>query len=114
MPKTPANRPPESLRSRPDDAAVTIGGLARAAEVGVETVRYYQRRHLLAVPHSAGGVRRYPRAIIDRIRLIKRSQNLGFTLDEIRESIAGNLADGIATATLFEPHELTDFIEGTT
>ena len=85
MPKTPANRPRDSLRSRPNDAAVTIGGLARAAEVGVETVRYYQRRHLLAVPQRAGGVRRYPTAMIDRIRFIKRSQNLGFSLDEIRE-----------------------------
>src|ERR1035438_1353703 len=85
MPKTTANRAPARLPSRPDDAAVTIGGLARAAEVGVETVRYYQRRHLLAVPYSAGGVRRYPTAMIDRIRFIKRSQSLGFTLDEIRE-----------------------------
>jgi DNA-binding transcriptional MerR regulator len=48
-------------------------------------VRYYQRRRLLAVPHRAGGVRRYPAATIDRIRFIKRSQNLGFSLDEIRE-----------------------------
>jgi MerR family mercuric resistance operon transcriptional regulator len=53
--------------------------------VGVETVRYYQRRRLLAVPHSAGGVRRYPIATIDRIRFIKRSQDLGFSLEEIRE-----------------------------
>jgi MerR family mercuric resistance operon transcriptional regulator len=67
------------------DAAVTIGKLARAAEVGVETVRYYQRRRLLAVPQSAGGVRRYPTATIDRIRFIKRSQDLGFSLEEIRE-----------------------------
>jgi hypothetical protein len=50
MPKTAANRASATLPSRPDDAAVTIGGLARAAEVEVETVRYYQRRHLLAVP----------------------------------------------------------------
>src|ERR1022692_3701621 len=85
MPKTAANRPSVTLPSRPDEAKVTIGGLARAAEVGVETVRYYQRRDLLAVPHSAGRVRRYPAAMIDRIRFIKRSQNLGFTLDEIRE-----------------------------
>jgi Hg(II)-responsive transcriptional regulator len=84
MPKTAANRPSATLPARPDDAAVTIGGLARAAEVGVETVRYYQRRHLLAVPRSAGGVRQYPTAMIDRIRFIKRSQNLGFSLDEIR------------------------------
>jgi Hg(II)-responsive transcriptional regulator len=85
MPKTAAKRRSDSVPSRPDDAAVTIGGLARAAEVGVETIRYYQRRHLLAVPHSGAGVRRYPPAIVDRIRFIKRSQSLGFTLDEIRE-----------------------------
>jgi len=85
MPKATANPSPPTLPSRQDAASVTIGGLARAAEVGVETVRYYQRRHLLSVPHSAGGVRRYPAAMIDRIRFIKRSQSLGFTLDEIRE-----------------------------
>jgi DNA-binding transcriptional MerR regulator len=85
MPKTTANRAPATPTSRPDAASVTIGGLARAAEVGIETVRYYQRRHLLAVPHSPGGVRRYPAAVIDRIRFIKRSQSLGFTLDKIRE-----------------------------
>ena len=65
--------------------SVTIGGLARAAGVGVETVRYYQRRRLLPVPSGAGGIRRYPASMIDRIRFIKKSQNLGFTLDEIRE-----------------------------
>ena len=85
MPKIATNRIPATLPSRPDAAPVTIGGLARAAEVGVETVRYYQRRHLLAVPHSGAGVRRYPAGMIDRIRFIKRSQNLGFSLDEIRE-----------------------------
>jgi Hg(II)-responsive transcriptional regulator len=85
MPKTAVNRVPATVPFHPDAAAVTIGKLARAAEVGVETVRYYQRRRLLAVPHSAGGVRRYPAATIDRIRFIKRSQNLGFSLDEIRE-----------------------------
>ncbi len=85
MSKTAASGVAASVPLRSDAAAVTIGKLARAAEVGVETVRYYQRRRLLAVPHSAGGVRRYPRATIDRIRFIKRSQNLGFSLDEIRE-----------------------------
>lgn len=64
---------------------VTIGGLAHAAAVGVETIRYYQRRRLLAVPPSSGGVRRYSTAMVDRIRFIKRSQNLGFSLEEIRE-----------------------------
>ena len=84
MPKTAASPVPATVPIR-SDAAVTIGKLARAAEVGVETVRYYQRRRLLAVPHTAGGVRRYPAAMIDRIRFIKRSQDLGFSLEEIRE-----------------------------
>lgn len=85
MPKSTAKRRSATLPPGPTDAPVTIGKLARAAEVGVETVRYYQRRHLLPVPHTAGSVRRYPAAMIERIRFIKRSQNLGFTLDEIRD-----------------------------
>src|ERR1700728_1102613 len=85
MSKAAANRVPATVPLRSGDSAVTIGRLARAAEVGVETVRYYQRRRLLAVPHSGGGVRRYPIATINRIRFIKRSQDLGFSLEEIRE-----------------------------
>ncbi len=84
MAKTSAHSGPVTRPARPD-AALTIGRLARAAEVGVETIRYYQRRRLLAVPHSAGSVRRYPATVVDRIRFIKRSQNLGFSLEEIGE-----------------------------
>ncbi|HEX4152329.1 MAG TPA: MerR family DNA-binding protein [Steroidobacteraceae bacterium] len=76
---------PSATRARRTGHPVTIGRLARAAEVGVETVRYYQRRHLLAVPPSGGSVRHYPPGMVDRIRFIKRSQSLGFSLDEIRE-----------------------------
>jgi DNA-binding transcriptional MerR regulator len=85
VPKIAAQR--ASIKKLPGYGAVpiTIGGLARAADVGVETVRYYQRRRLLAVPHSGGGIRRYPPAMVERIRFIKRSQKLGFSLDEIRE-----------------------------
>lgn len=83
MPKTA--RVPTTVPFRSDAAAMTIGTLARAAEVGVETIRYYQRRRLLSVPQSSGGVRRYPIATIDRIRFIKRSQELGFSLEEIRQ-----------------------------
>jgi DNA-binding transcriptional MerR regulator len=85
MLKTAIESAARARRSSSRGAEVTIGGLARAAEVGVETVRYYQRRRLLAVPPGSGGVRRYPAAMVDRIRFIKRSQNLGFSLDEIRE-----------------------------
>ena len=87
MPKTTSNSAYLSTHESPtlSGPPITIGGLARGAAVGVETVRYYQRRHLLAVPQSGGGVRRYPAAMAERIRFIKRSQNLGFSLEEIRE-----------------------------
>jgi MerR family mercuric resistance operon transcriptional regulator len=61
----------------------TIGQLAKAASVGVETIRYYQRRGLLAVPDVSSGFRTYPVADAERIRFIKRAQELGFSLEEI-------------------------------
>lgn len=66
------------------DAALTIGKLAAAAGVGVETLRYYQRRGLLEVPaRPLGGQRRYAPEQATRVRFIKRAQALGFTLDEV-------------------------------
>ena len=65
--------------------SLTIGRLARAAGVGVETIRYYQERKLLPVPPSNGAFRHYPRDLVDRIRFIKRAQELGFSLDEVAE-----------------------------
>jgi MerR family mercuric resistance operon transcriptional regulator len=68
-----------------DTAALTIGQLAQAAAVNVETVRYYQRRGLLTEPPKPlRGHRRYPSDAVKRLRFIKRAQNLGFTLDEVR------------------------------
>ena len=61
----------------------TIGQLAKVAGVGVETIRYYQRRDLLPVPQVATGFRTYPASLAERIRFIKRAQELGFSLDEI-------------------------------
>lgn len=72
---------------------LTIGNLAAAGRVGVETVRYYQRRGLLAEPVRAmGSVRRYGHEDVARLRFIKRAQELGFTLDEIAELL--KLQDG--------------------
>jgi MerR family mercuric resistance operon transcriptional regulator len=65
------------------DGSLTIGRLAKSAEVGVETIRYYQARGLLPVPRRDGAFRRYPPALGERIRFIKRAQELGFSLDEI-------------------------------
>lgn len=72
---------------------LTIAGVARGAGVGVETVRYYERRGLVPQPgRPLGAIRRYGRAHVDRIRFIRRAQELGFTLDEIETLLA--LEDG--------------------
>ena len=64
----------------------TIGGLAKAAGVGVETVRYYQRRGLLQEPvRPPGEVRRYGDEDIRRLRFIRSAQAAGFTLDQIKQ-----------------------------
>jgi MerR family mercuric resistance operon transcriptional regulator len=69
---------------------MTIAKLARAAEVGVETVRYYQRRGLLPVPRTAGrsAFRHYDQAHLQTLRFIRRAQAAGFTLEEIKELLS--------------------------
>lgn len=63
---------------------LTIGRLAAEAAVNVETIRYYQRRGLMAEPHKpTNGQRRYAVEAVRRVRFIKRAQVLGFTLEEI-------------------------------
>ncbi len=65
---------------------LTIGKLAKAANVTVETIRFYERKSLLSQPETQErGFRVYPNSYIDRIFFIKRSQELGFTLKEIKE-----------------------------
>jgi MerR family mercuric resistance operon transcriptional regulator len=72
---------------------LTIGRLARAAGVNVETVRYYQRLGLVDEPvKPETGFRHYPTDTLDRIVFIKRAQQLGFRLEEIRELL--ELGDG--------------------
>ncbi|MBS4051594.1 MAG: Hg(II)-responsive transcriptional regulator [Methylomonas sp.] len=71
---------------------LTIGGLAKAAGIGVETIRYYQRRALLPEPdRPLGGIRRYGTADVQRIVFIKSAQRLGFSLDEVADLL--KLAD---------------------
>lgn len=73
--------------------SLTIGKLAAAAEVNVETIRYYQRLNLISEPDKpAQGYRQYPTNYISRIRFIKRAQQLGFTLKEINDLL--ELGDG--------------------
>lgn len=63
---------------------LTIGKVAAAAAVNVETIRFYQRRGLLTEPpKSPGGFRYYGNATIARVRFVKRAQALGFSLEEV-------------------------------
>lgn len=73
--------------------SLTIGTLADAAEVGVETIRFYQRNGLMTEPvRPLGGIRRYAGDDLSRVRFIKAAQRLGFSLDEVRELL--RLEDG--------------------
>lgn len=73
---------------------LTIGKLAEAAGVNVETIRYYQRIRLIAEPSKpAQGYRTYPADTVERIRFIKRAQELGFSLDEITDLLSLNDRD---------------------
>ena len=64
---------------------VTIGQVAKAAQVNVETIRFYQRMNLISEPAKPlGGVRRYSEETVLRVDFIKRAQQLGFSLEEIK------------------------------
>jgi len=68
-------------------AGLTISRAAERAGVGIETIRFYERRGLIEQPprlHS-GGFRSYDKNIVDRIRFIRQAQEIGFSLREIKE-----------------------------
>jgi MerR family mercuric resistance operon transcriptional regulator len=70
----------------PDETRLTIGALAAAAGVGVETIRFYQRKGLLRTPpRSYGQVRRYGAVDTARLTFVKSAQRLGFSLDDVAE-----------------------------
>ena len=65
--------------------SLSIGKLASAGGVGVETIRFYQRRGLLETPARDDGIRRYGSDDVRRLRFIRQAQAAGFTLEEIKE-----------------------------
>ena len=67
---------------------LTIGEVAKQAEVNIETLRYYERRGILPKPPRSGAnYRRYPEAAVQQVRFIKRAQGLGFSLNEITDML---------------------------
>ena len=77
----------------------TIGGLAKAAGVGVETIRFYQRKGLLPEPAKPQGeIRRYGETDLRKLRFIRSAQAAGFTLAEIAELLELDASDDRARA----------------
>jgi MerR family copper efflux transcriptional regulator len=70
-------------------SGLTIGQVAEQANVHIETLRYYERRGLVArPPRSASNYRLYPEDVVRRVRFIKRAQGLGFSLNDIEELLS--------------------------
>lgn len=90
-----------------DPGALTIGAFALAADVNVETIRFYQRKGLLPEPDKPlGSIRRYGDADVSRLRFIKSAQRLGFSLDEVADLLT--LEDGThcEQASVLAAHKL--------
>ena len=66
-------------------SSLTIGKLAAAGGVGIETIRFYQRKGLLDQPEREVGIRRYGSDDLRRLRFIRQAQAAGFTLEQIKE-----------------------------
>ncbi len=80
-----------------------IGEIATGANVSIDTIRYYERKKLIAsFSRTAGGFRLFKAETIERIRFIKQAQELGFSLDEIREI----LTDGNGVSECRRIHDL--------
>ena len=80
---------------------LTTSELARAADINVQTVRYYERRGLLPRPPRTGaGYRQFPRDAVRRVRFIKQAQSLGFTLKEIKELLELRVRRGVDCADI--------------
>lgn len=71
----------------------TIGKFAEAGGVGVETIRFYQRKGLLDIPSKSGGIRRYSQEDLRRLTFIRKAQSAGFSLQEIKELISLDSSD---------------------
>ena len=84
---------------------LTIGQVAAAALVNIQTIRYYERRGLFAAPRrTASGYRQYTEDAVSRLRFIKHAQELGFSLKEIQELLGlrvrnGSTCDAVARTT---------------
>jgi MerR family transcriptional regulator, mercuric resistance operon regulatory protein len=85
----------------------TIGKLAAAGGVGVETIRFYQRKGLLEQPTRESGIRRYGSEQLRRLSFIRQAQAAGFTLEEIGELLDLDASEDRARAREFAQTRVT-------
>jgi MerR family mercuric resistance operon transcriptional regulator len=79
---------------------LTISKLAKLAGVGVETIRFYQRKDLLREPKALGAFRIYSQEDAQKIVFIKRAQDLGFTLNEVKELLELNTKSRVTCSSV--------------
>lgn len=80
---------------------MTIGQIAKQADTGVETIRFYERRGLIPEPpRTPSGYREYPAGTVRRLGFIARAKELGFTLREIAELLELRLTPGACSANV--------------
>lgn len=92
-----------------DDQSLTIGAIAQSAGVGIETIRFYQRKGLLRQPKKPyGGIRRYSHGDVARLGFIKSAQRLGFSLDEIAQLLSLDDGTSCEQAAEIAAHRLED------
>jgi len=91
---------------------LTIGALADAAGINVETIRFYQRKGLMPEPERPlGSIRRYGEVDLARVRFIKAAQRLGFSLDEVAELLKLDDGTHCDEARRLAEHKLQDVRE---
>lgn len=88
---------------------MSIGTLAKAASVNIETIRYYQRQGLLPVPERGRGeIRRYRSADLARVKFVKAAQRLGFSLADIAGLMSLGESTDCEKARHLAEHRLRD------
>jgi DNA-binding transcriptional MerR regulator len=94
--------------------SMKIGQVADAAEVSVDTVRFYERRGVLPTPErTSSGYRTYTPATVERIRLARRLQALGFSLDEVIDALhATDRGDATCASERWRLEAVLDRIDG--
>jgi len=87
--------------------ALTIGQVAKHSGLGLETLRFYERKGLIEEPpRTDSGYRQYPEDVVGRIRFIKRAKELGFSLKEISDLLSLRVDPGTTCADVRKQTEL--------